>query len=564
MNKIAKRVQMASELFMSSLQRRPGARALLLIIPLGLWFLALLFLLRIVNIFDRYLMKFPGPVVIFGAMLFGPMLAIVIGRRMLRSGQKRGEASVNIAVGGILLIAFIGVIGAPMINDALTPGPPKNPSTPRPVEPQVGIPIFPGAEGFGTHTIAGRGGKLIEVTSLEDNGPGTLRTALDEPSPRTIVFRVGGTIALQRDLHIRHPYVTIAGQTAPGSGITIKNAGILILTHDVLIQHIRVRPGNEGDVDADVNDAIEILGAHADIKDGAYNVVLDHISASWGEDETISTWYGAHDITIAWSIISEALDRSRHRKETHSAGLLIGDSSYHVSMHHNLLAHNDFRNPLIADGGTHDFINNVIYNWGVLSAEVVDTDSNTFLNLIGNVFIPGPSSQVGPFEILFAGGNPKLYVFGNLGPHRPDLSIDDWALVGFGYGEKGIAPETYRSFTRFTSPNITTQAAQEAQRLVLAFAGATAPMRDEVDLRVINDVQNGSGAIIDSPEDVGGYPQGESGVAPPDSDHDGMPNDWELEMNLDPDDASDGNGDRDQDGYTNLEEYLHYLASGKR
>ena len=564
MNKIVERVREVNESLLSSLQQRPGARALLLLVPLGLWSLALLFLLRIVNIFDRYLMKFPGPVVIFGAMVIGPLLAVVIGRRMLRNRQKRAEASVYIALGGILLIAFTGVIGAPMIKGALTPGPPKNPSTPRPVEPQVGIPVFPGAEGFGTHTIAGRGGKLIEVTSLEDSGPGSLRAALSESVPRTIVFRVGGTITLKQELHINHPYVTIAGQTAPGSGITIKNAGIVISTHDVLIQHMRVRPGNEGDVDADVNDAISILGAHGDIKDGAYNVVLDHISASWGEDETISTWYGAHDITISWSIISEALNRSRHRKETHSAGLLIGDSSYHVSMHHNLLAHNDFRNPLIADGGTHDFINNVIYNWGVLPAEIVDTDSNTFVNLIGNLFIPGPSTQVGPFEILFAGGNPQLYVFGNLGPHRQDSSIDEWALVGFGYGEGGIAPESYRSFSKFSSPSINVQDAEEAQRMVLAFAGATAPYRDSVDLRVINDVQNRSGAIIDSPEDVGGYPQSESGIAAPDSDHDGMPDDWEIEMNLDPNDASDGTEDFDLDGYTNLEEYLHYLASGNR
>lgn len=505
-------------------------------------------------------MKFPGPVVVFGAMFLGPLFAVLIGRRMLQSGQKRAEASVYLAGGGFLLIAFIGVIGAPMIKTALTLGPPTNPSTPRPVKVQFGIPVFPGAEGFGTDTIAGRGGKLLEVTSLEDNGPGTLRAALEDPSPRTIVFRLGGIIELEKELVVNHPYVTVAGQTAPGSGITIKNAGILILTHDVLIQHIRVRPGNEGDVDADINDAIEILGAHGDIKDGAYNVVVDHISASWSEDEIISTWYGAHDITISWSILSEALNRSRHRKETHSAGLLIGNSSYNVSMHHNLLAHNDFRNPLIVDGGTHDFINNVIYNWGVLAAEIIDSDSNTFLNLIGNLFIPGPSTQEGPFEILFTGGNPKLYVFGNFGPHRPENSVDDWALVGFGYGEEGIAPKNYRSLGKFASPGITTQDAQQAQVIVLASAGAMTPQRDVVDLRIINDVQNGNGAIIDSPEDVGGYPQGDAGLAPPDSDHDGMPDDWELEMNLDPDDASDGNGDLDQDGYTNLEEYLHYLA----
>jgi pectate lyase len=533
----------------------------LLGITLLLWVAALLFRFRIINIFDAYLMKFPGPVVIFGAMAAFPLATIYVGMKMIRARQIPRLGWVFAVAGGFLSVAFAAVIGLPMLIDAMTPGPPMNPTTPRPVEPQLGLPVFPGAEGFGTRTIAGRGGKLIEVTSLANDGPGTLRAALDDPSPRIIVFRVAGTIELKESLFVNHPYVTVAGQTAPGDGIIIKNAGVVITTHDVLIQHLRVRPGNEGDVEPDDNDAISILGRHADL-DGAFNVVLDHISASWGEDETISTWYGAHDITISWSIISEALNRSRHRKETHSAGLLIGDSSYHVSVHHTLLAHNDFRNPLISGGGTHDFVNNVIYNWGILPAEVLDFDSNTFLNFVGNYFIPGPSTQSGPFEILFAEGNPRIYVEGNLGPHRPDPGMDEWALVGFGYGEQGVAPETYRSQTRFATHPVTAASASRALENVLAEAGATAPQRDSVDLRVVNEVTEGSGSIIDSPYEVGGYPELANGTPASDSDHDGMPDDWEREMGLDPEDASDGNGDLDGDGYTNIEEYLHLLSSG--
>ena len=532
---------------------------LLLFIPLVLWILIILFYFRVANIFDAYLMKFPGPFVIWTAMSLCPAVVIYLGIKMLRAKQNPFIARLFTAMGTVFLTAFIVLIGIPIINEMRRPKTPKNPSTPRPVELQVGLPVFPGAEGFGTRTIAGRGGKVIEVTSLADNGLGTLRAALNEPHPRIIVFRVSGVIELKSELQILSPFVSLAGQTAPGGGICIKDAGIAIMTHDVLIWHIRVRPGNKGPVDADINDAISIMGKYGGQNDDAYNIVIDHVSASWGEDETVSTWYGAHDITISWCIISEALNRSRHRKKTHSAGLLIGDSSYHVSIHHNLLAHNDFRNPLISKGGTHDIVNNVIYNWGILPAEICDYDSNTFLNFIGNYFIAGPSTNPGPFEILFPEGNPKIYVEDNLGPHRPDPNMDQWAIVGFRWGEEGIAPEKYRSHTKFKTPAITLIHTEKLCDTVLAKVGATAPKRDDVDQRVINDVKNRTGLIIDSPDDVGGYPKLATEGPPVDSDHDGMPDNWEIEKGLDPNNVSDGNGDLDQDGYTNIEEYLHSL-----
>ena len=521
----------------------------LLSITLLLWVAALLFLFRIINIFDAVLMKFPGPVVIFGAMAGFPLLAVILAVTMRRSGGSPVLSGVVAGTGGLFFIAFILMMGIPMLTNAITPKTPKNLSTPRPLPPQVGLPVFPGAEGFGTRTPAGRGGKVIEVTSLADDRPGTLRAAFNDSSPRIIVFRVSGTIELKGSLFINHPFVTVAGQTAPGDGICIKNAGIVITTHDVLLQHLRVRPGNEGDVNADVNDAIEILGRHAHV-DGAYNVVLDHISASWGEDETVSTWFGAHDITISWCIISEALNKSRHRKRTHSAGLLIGDSSYNVSVHHTLLAHNDFRNPLIIQGGTHDFVNNVIYNWGVLAAEIVDYDSNSFLNFVGNSFLPGPSTQQGAYEIRIGtdGGTPQLYVEGNVGPHRPTPDSDEWSLIKLGWGHDDVAPAKYRSQTPYATPAVTKIDVTQALESVLAEAGATLPQRDAVDRRVVADVRNRTGAIINSPQEVGGYPQLTNGLAPVDSDHDGMPDAWERMQGLNPNDASDASGDIDGDG----------------
>jgi pectate lyase len=536
----------------------------LLVVPSLLWVGALLFRFRVSPFFHGVLMKTFGPVVIWGAMSVCPLLALILGIRLMRKERKVLLGGLVAASSSLLLVAFVVWIAVPTILKALEPATPKNPSRPRPVPPQAGFPVFPGAEGFGTRTPAGRGGHVIEVTSLADDGPGTLRAALQDPSPRIIVFRVGGTIELESELSISHPFVTVAGQTAPGDGVCIKNAGIAITTHDVLVQHLRVRPGNEGPVDADVNDAVSLLGRHGEI-DGAHHVVLDHVSASWAEDETVSTWYGAHDVTISWSIISEALNRSRHRKRTHSAGLLVGDGSYHVSVHHNLLAHNDFRNPLISEGGTHDVVNNVVYDWGVLPAEITDADSNSFLNFVGNHFIPGPSTQPGPYEILvnpeYGSGRPLIYVEGNLGPHRPDLQADEWALVGYGFGREGVAPETYRSQTRFAAPSITEQSAADAFEQVLAEAGATAPRRDAVDRRVILDVRNKTGSIIDSPEQVGGYPKLDAAAPPADSDHDGMPDSWEAERGLDPGDPADGNQDADGDGYSNIEEYLHQLAS---
>ncbi|MBI3829194.1 MAG: hypothetical protein HY291_06740 [Planctomycetes bacterium] len=436
-----------------------------------------------------------------------------------------------------------------------------NPKSPREVPPLQGLPVFPGAEGFGTRTKAGRGGKVIEVTSLADHGPGSLREALNDPDPRTIVFRVSGCIELQEDLVVNHPFVTVAGQTAPGGGILVKNNGLCITSHDVLIQHLRIRPGSGGKGNPDDNDAICLLGPDKTIE-GACNVVLDHISASWGEDETVSVVNGAHDVTICWSIVSEALNKSRHSKVNHSAGLLVGYGAEHVSIHHNLLAHNGFRNPLIKDGGTHDVVNNVIYNWGTSAAQVYDDDANTFLNFAGNSFLAGPSTLAFPKEFTVESEpkkgkpEPRIFLFDNSGPHRGADPKDEWSLAAFGWGEQDV-PKAFRMTEPFKTFPITRMPAKEAVEKVLAQAGATAPHRDAVDQRVLKDVKDRTGRIIDKPEDAGGYPEIAAGTPPADSDHDGMPDAWEKKMGLNPNDPTDGKSERMGTGYTNLEAYLH-------
>ena len=231
-------------------------------------------------------------------------------------------------------------------------------------------------------------------------------------------------------------------------------------------------------------------------------------------------------------------------------------------MHHTLLAHNGSRNPLIAKGGTHDLVNNVIYDWGGIASEVNDGDSNSFVNFTGNFFRPGPSEkEPGSSAIIVTSkGVPKLYVEGNHGPLHPGEQAGDWALVSYEWTQQE-APVRYRSAQRFETWPVTATTADAAFQSVLKDAGATRPQRDAVDARVAADAKNGTGKIINSPGDAGGYPQLAGGSAPIDSDHDGIPDDWETAHGLDPHDPADGaKPDAAHSGYTHLEVYLHSLA----
>jgi pectate lyase len=417
----------------------------------------------------------------------------------------------------------------------------------------AGVRAFPGAEGFGARSVGGRGGAVIEVTNLNDSGPGSLRAAFDATGRRTVVFRVGGTIWALTGLDIENPYITVAGQTAPGDGIQLRNhpsntePALRIETHDVVLRYLRLRPGPS----SEPAKALDPLTITLD----AYDVIVDHCSLSWGTDEGLQTWESVHDITIQWSIISEALHCSTHEEVCHSTGVMLGDQSSRISFHHNLLAHNDRRNPRVR-GGDMDIVNNVIYNAGETSAKLDDEDhlAGMRCNAVGNYFKSGPdSSWSWEIKLGWEDVGTSCFVSGNIGPHRPDDSQPE---------ENIVDPDDRELITgkRFPFPLVTTTSAFRAYDQVLAGAGADMPRRDSVDQRVVEEVETGTGSIIDDPAEVGGWPLFQDGQPPADNDHDGMADLWETLHGLDPTDPSDRNGDRNGDGYTNLEEYLDTLT----
>jgi len=401
------------------------------------------------------------------------------------------------------------------------------------------VPAFPGAEGFGAYTVGGRGGRVIEVTNLKDSGPGSFRAAVKAKGPRTVVFRVSGTIRLENHLAITNPYITIAGQSAPGDGICIQGHELSVYADQVIIRFLRVRPGDV--LGKPIGDAIS----------GRFvqNVILDHCSMSWTMDE-VCTWYALGNVTVQWCIMSEALDRSLHPKGAHGAGHATG--GLNLSSHHNLIASCNFRNPRFGGCGNLreslvDFRNNVIYNF-VTSA--YGGEGGTY-NFINNYYKRGPSSRSRHFLTPYRHpliGYGTWYIAGNVMEGNPAITRDNW---------RGVDRKVPRADKPFPCAHVTTQTAREAYGLVLEKAGAIYPKRDPVDTRIVNDVRKGTGRIINSQKQVGGYPTLKTYNVPPDTDHDGMPDDWERKHGLDPSDPADGPRDKDRDGYTNLEEYLN-------
>jgi pectate lyase len=441
-----------------------------------------------------------------------------------------------------------------------------------------GLPAFPGAEGYGKHTVGGRGGEVYEVTNLNDSGEGSLRAAVEAKGPRTVVFRISGTIDLKSDLRISNPNITIAGQTAPGDGIALKRFPLMISADEVIIRYIRVRLGDESDRDSDAISSRYIK-----------NLILDHVSASWSVDETMSI-YHCENITVQWCLISESMFKSNHVKGTHGFGGIWG--SNHSTYHHNLIAHHSSRNPRFASGsGNTDYRNNVLYNWGYQSCYGGEKQQKgnakfnfTNINLVANYYKPGPATQSGEVSYRIASPSSrngtddygKWYVADNVVEGNTSVTADNW--------NGGIQPQGgssdiagLRLDQPWPSMAISQQTAEEAYHSVLENAGATLPKRDVVDVRIIDEVRNGyatyegstykkehpvpdksrKSGIIDSQADVGGWPKLKSTTAPTDTDHDGMPDAWEDKYGFDPSDASGASRDKDGDGYTNLEEYLN-------
>lgn len=427
------------------------------------------------------------------------------------------------------------------------------------------LPAFPGAEGFGSHTVGGRGGRVIAVTNLNDSGPGSLREAIDAEGPRIIVFRVGGTIEVASPLQLIHPFVTIAGQTAPGGGITLKNgptntyAPLQIKTHDVVLRHLRSRPGPSGiprpGQDGSNVDALTI----ADLERDVYNVIVDHCSLSWSVDEVINVWYDAHDITVQWSILSEGLHNPPDRQGAGSKGPLFGGKgSERISMHHCLLAHNLGRNPMVKASGMVDLVNNVIFVPRTVAAVIDGELGACHVNLVGN-YVLAPNGDGLVYGTAVLGQRPvSLFVRDNLGPHRKSDEQPDRLFVS----PKNRAQERIVD-RRGEAPAVTTTSAAAAYEQVLKLAGCTVPMRDAVDERIVADVESRLARIIRDPSEVGGWPDLPRGKPAADADGDSIPDDWEREQHLDPGNPRDAALDADQDGYTNIEEFLNDLAGGR-
>lgn len=402
---------------------------------------------------------------------------------------------------------------------------------------------FPGAEGAGRFASGGRGGAVYIVTNLNDSGAGSLRDGLSQPGARTIVFEVSGTINLQSTLYVPQYNVTVAGETAPGDGICVTGSAWLVGANNVIMRYVRSRPGvGNGD------------GFQVGRSDrGTTNVILDHVSASWGSDECLSVGDVTGDVTVQWSLISEGLIN-------HSMGSLVrGGNGAEVTYHHNLYAHNNSRNPRPGNYSTSatdpagllfDFRNNVIYNWGGAQAGAnFDTDGVSKYNFVNNYYKKGPNSGGTAFEqtedaycqAWFSGNSMNGSIPGN-----------QWSLL---VGQTG---GSFRRTSALTTAPVTTQSAAAAYTSVLAGAGASR-VRDKVDSRIVDEVTSGMGGIIANPSERGGLPTLVSLPAPADTDRDGMPDWWENANALNPSNAADRNL-TNAAGYTRLEEYLHFRA----
>lgn len=437
----------------------------------------------------------------------------------------------------LLLIATAGHLALPAVSAQTPP-----------------LPAFPGAEGFGALTPGGRGGKVLHVTNLNDAGPGSFRAACDAAGPRIVVFEVSGTIALQHPILVRNPFLTIAGQTAPGDGICLRNASFGIATHDVVVRFLRVRLG---DVSAREDDCI-------DLHHGARNCILDHCSATWSIDECLSTSGDVQDCTVQWCLIGEALNASKHAKGKHGYGSLARANGP-FSWHHNLWLHNDARNPRLGDNygrgssPKFDVRNNVIYDFGGTASGL--TQGKFEANYVANYLRPGPSSRAKTPITVGEKSELRFFIRDNVFEGNAELTADNAKF--FSAVEFGGVRQVWTVTQPFAAAAVTTWPAAEAYERVLADVGATRPRRDPVDTRLIAHVRDRKGAIIDSQKEVGGWPELKSTPAPRDTDGDGIPDAWETAHGLNPGDPSDGAKPATPGGYTNVEVYLNHLAAGK-
>jgi hypothetical protein len=463
--------------------------------------------------------------------------------------------------------------------------------------PQSKLLAFPGAEGGGAYTFGGRGGKVYVVNTLADAGPGSLREACEQGGARIVVFNVSGIIRLKTPLIIRAPYITIAGQSAPGDGICVAGESVWLNTHDVIIRFMRFRRGA-----TDVTRRDDAIGGNP-----VGNIIIDHVSASWGLDENMSIYRHVYDpkdgskpeklptvnVTIQNSIFSEALDTYNH-----AFGSTIG--GLNSTFMRNLWASNISRNPSVGMYGDFGFVNNVVFNWWNRSAD--GGDNASFYSFINNYYKPGPITPAGEpisYRILkpesgrdkkFTNEFGKAYVTGNIVEGNARVTKDNW--------DGGVQPESRRdkqklldsikTNTPLPMAKVSLIDARQAYTYVLANAGATLPRRDAVDLRIVEQVKTGKiqhvedgklpakqnyvkrrladesykKGIISDIAQVGGYPE-YKGTPYVDTDKDGIPDAWEIKNNLNPKSAGDA-VKISKSGYANIEVYLNSLVEISR
>ncbi|MEI9955906.1 MAG: pectate lyase [Ferruginibacter sp.] len=436
---------------------------------------------------------------------------------------------------------------------------------------------FPGAEGFGKYATGGRGGKVAFVTNLNDDGEGSFRSALGKfpGEPLTVIFKVSGIIELKTKIQLKRSNLTIAGQTAPGDGICLKNQSLILNgasskgnDGNIIIRFIRSRPG--GTIKT---------GLYGYDMENCHDVIVDHCSFSWANEEC-AAMYDTKNTTVQWCIVSEGLYDAGHAKGHRSYGGVWGGQ--YATYHHNLIAHQNSRACRFDGARAHDtmavidYRNNVIYNWGNVNAcyggEVNIAGGVSQINIVNNYYKPGPATPAtlkfahALFEADKTKGTAEWYLNGNIMDGDKNLTKNNFD--GLDLAESGVAPiSKAKSPFKIAAP-LPDQNAKTAYEEVLKYAGAVLPKRDMVDTRVINEAKTGTATgmgvfgkpgIIDSPVAVGGWGEFKNGTAPADTDEDGMPDEWEKKNGLNPNDASDRNK-VGADGYTMLEKYLNEMA----
>lgn len=439
---------------------------------------------------------------------------------------------------------------------------------------------FPGAEGFGKYATGGRGGKVIAVTNLNDSGEGSFRWALEQfpGEPLTVVFAVSGIIELQSKIQIKRSNLTIAGQTAPGDGICLKNQSLILNgasskgNHgNIIIRYIRSRPGGTLKT-----------GLYGFDMENCHDVIVDHCSFSWANEEC-AAMYDTKNVTVQWCIVSEGLYEAGHQKGHRSYGGVWGGQ--YASYHHNLLAHLNSRAVRFNGARAHDTIalidyrNNVIYNWGNANAayggEVNIAGGVSQVNIVNNYYKPGPATAAelkfvnASFQKENSKGTGQWFVDGNIMEGDKSLTkknANGVDLKAQGYPSGAISEKAFP-----VSVVLPVETAKESYEKVLKYAGAIFPKRDATDERVVNETRTGTATgkgvfgkpgIIDSPLAVGGWAEYKSAPAPVDTDSDGMPDAWEIKKGLNPNDANDRNK-VDASGYTMLEIYLNEVVEVK-